>query len=430
NGCKYLTDDIQSNIALKFTDCFLSMSGLETYECENSLKKKDCVKRMTDRSFNVYTEFYTHTINMCFFLESQMWHEETEKTIDRLSTSSARVSRQLEEAETVQEILLEQQRKSMTVQQELLANGLSLSEIILTSQDNLHAIMHEFKTSTHEQKKMLFEVFDRLASLQNWAVGEISWLDTIIFYVSCIIVSYVITATPRTYEARIWIFLTVTINAVFERTIVTYLLQDNFDHIEVFNENLNWWIWQCRKIMLSICAIFIGYAVYHYCDYNAVNHKLLIEIQKQNMEVIHHLQKIKLADNILNKEISNLDKVSEEEKSLIVPSRPTVNVNDTFPKIDGTAYIRDYSSTTSIFSNDSGTSSKIELDLSPRVLDIHNISLKKLKEKIISPSSRPSSRSSSRSYNSNQSEMTLQSPTVEIRPTSRYSLRNQNKLSS
>jgi hypothetical protein len=111
--------------------------------------------------------------------------------------------------------------------------------------------MHEFRTSTLEQKRILFDVFDRLTSLQAWAVGEISWLDTIVFYVSSIIVSYVVTATLRTQEARIWIFI-ITVNAV-----VSQFLQDNEDQLEVFKRNLYWWIWiwQCRKVMIAICVV-------------------------------------------------------------------------------------------------------------------------------------------------------------------------------
>lgn len=296
-GCKRLTENAQIEIALRFTDCFLKMSGHEPYECEKCPVREACIKNMSDRAFNAYTEFYTHAYNICFFLQSQIWHEETEKTIDRLSTSSAHVTKQLEEAEIVQTVLLQHQRESMSVQQELLNNGFSLSEVLHSSQDNLQAIMHEFRTSTLEQKRILFEVFDRLSSLQAWAVGEISWLDTVVFYIGSIIVSYIVTATPRTQEARIWIFIIISLNVVIERAVVSQFLQDNMEQLEVFNNNLYWCIWQCRKVMLTICAVLTGVAVYQYCDYNAVNHQLLLQIQKQNMEVINCLEKMVNTDN-------------------------------------------------------------------------------------------------------------------------------------
>jgi hypothetical protein len=221
--------------------------------------------------------------------------------------------------------MLQQQRESMSVQQELLTNGLSLSEILHTSQDNLHAIMKEFRTSTLEQKRILFEVFDRLTSLQAWAIGEISWFDTIVFYITSIIVSYVVTATPRTQEARIWIFLIITVNAVIERIVVRQFLQDDVEHL---NKTLYWWIWQCRKVMLTVCVLWIGVAVYQYCDYNAVNHQLLIQIRKQNAEVIHHLEKMRITDNDPNPKITLENKLlGVKDAPLLEPAKLAEELN-------------------------------------------------------------------------------------------------------
>ncbi|XP_023725244.1 uncharacterized protein LOC111874188 isoform X2 [Cryptotermes secundus] len=213
----------------------------------------------------------------------------------------------------------------MSVQQELLTNGLSLSEILHVSQDNLNAIMKEFHTSTLEQKRILFEVFDRLTSLQAWAIGEISWFDTIMFYVSSIIVSYVVTATPRTQEARIWIFLIITVNAVIERIVVRQFLQDDVEHL---NETLYWWISQCRKVMLTVCVVWIGVTIYQYCDYNAVNHQLLIQIQKQNMEVIHYLEKMRVTDNDPTPKLTLENKLLEvNDAPLLEPAELAEEIN-------------------------------------------------------------------------------------------------------
>jgi hypothetical protein len=295
------------------------MSGHKPYECEKRPIREDCIKNMSDRAFNAFTEFYTHVYNICFFLQSQIWHEETEKTIDKLSASSAHVTKQLEESEVVQRILLQEQRESMSLQQELLSNGLSLSEIIHTSQDNLRAVMQEFRTSTHEQKTILFEVFDRLTSLQAWVIGEISWFDTLVFYISSIIVSCVVTATPRTQEARIWIFLIITVNAVIERIVVHLFLQDDVEHL---NKTLYWWIWQCRKVMVTVCIVWLGAAVYQYCDYNAVNHQLLIQIWKQNTEVINRLKNMRITDSDPNPKLILENKLVEvNDDSLREPAK-------------------------------------------------------------------------------------------------------------
>lgn len=90
-GCQHLDDNTQSGIALEFANCFLQGAGLARHECttgDTAAKwNKLCLSKMSERAFIAYTEFFTHTQSMCFFIMSQLWHEETEKTIDRLVTT-------------------------------------------------------------------------------------------------------------------------------------------------------------------------------------------------------------------------------------------------------------------------------------------------------------------------------------------------------
>ncbi|KAJ8964774.1 hypothetical protein NQ317_007720 [Molorchus minor] len=54
-GCRYLSEETQSDIALHITNCFLIMSGHETYNCELDKKpnlRAICINSMSDRAFN------------------------------------------------------------------------------------------------------------------------------------------------------------------------------------------------------------------------------------------------------------------------------------------------------------------------------------------------------------------------------------------
>lgn len=51
---------------------------------------------------------------------------------------------------------------------------------------------------------LIFEIFDRVSKLQNLVMSEVSWLYTVIFYGMCLLVVYLITATKRTSDARLW----------------------------------------------------------------------------------------------------------------------------------------------------------------------------------------------------------------------------------
>ena len=58
-------------------------------------------------------------------------------------------------------------------------------------------MLAEFKTSTDEQRLLIFEIFDRVAKLQNLVMGELSWLYTVVFYAAATLVVYILTATRR-----------------------------------------------------------------------------------------------------------------------------------------------------------------------------------------------------------------------------------------
>ncbi|KAJ8953959.1 hypothetical protein NQ318_019202 [Aromia moschata] len=109
-GCRYLSEDTQSDIALHITNCFLEMSGHETYNCELDRKpnlRAICISSMSDRAFNVYTEFYTHTQNICWFLRGQIWHE-------TIAENTIKVGKQLKVTAQNQESLLQAQKRVWT----------------------------------------------------------------------------------------------------------------------------------------------------------------------------------------------------------------------------------------------------------------------------------------------------------------------------
>ncbi|XP_048520031.1 uncharacterized protein LOC109537806 isoform X2 [Dendroctonus ponderosae] len=125
-GCRYLNEDTQSDIALHITNCFLQMSGHETYNCE--LDKKPnlrgiCINSMSDRAFNVYTEFYTHTQNICWFLRGQIWHE-------TISENTYRMGRQLAISVEQQQDFNRLQKESMELQVTMLEQGRFLERVL------------------------------------------------------------------------------------------------------------------------------------------------------------------------------------------------------------------------------------------------------------------------------------------------------------
>jgi hypothetical protein len=209
-------------MALNFANCFLEKTRRKTYPCNDEDELWKCTEDMTADAYATYTEFFTHTQNMCYFLQSQIWQERTDNTINKLADTSESVAQQIEEANKVQNEVLEKQNQALQNQEVYIKRGLELKKIFEDSSHGVQKMLTEFKDSTSEQRALIFEVFDRVTLLHSMVMGEFTGFYSLIFYVLSIIITYLLTATPRTSAARFLIFVIMTVNIVAERMIVYY----------------------------------------------------------------------------------------------------------------------------------------------------------------------------------------------------------------
>ena len=93
--CNQLTDTTQARLALSFANCFLVQAGQREYPCTQDQEVATCLQQIDNNAFTAYSNFYTHTQNMCYFIKSQEWQEMTDNTISRLSSSSAKVAMEI-----------------------------------------------------------------------------------------------------------------------------------------------------------------------------------------------------------------------------------------------------------------------------------------------------------------------------------------------
>lgn len=240
NGCKELSDDTQHRLALMFANCFLLKTGRKTYKCKPNDELAECTKHMSSEAYNVYIEFFTHTQNICFFLQAQLWQELTEDSISRLKDNSDFVAQQIEDSSIAQSELLKKQNISIENQEIILQHGSKLQKALRDSTVDVNKMLIEFKSSTTEQRELIFEVFDKVNVLQNVVMGEFTGVYSLIFYAVAILISYLLTSTARTSGARFWLFVLMTINIVMERSLVfwgAYPAVDNSGHI--LDENVS-----------------------------------------------------------------------------------------------------------------------------------------------------------------------------------------------
>nr|XP_006820991.1 PREDICTED: uncharacterized protein LOC100374938 [Saccoglossus kowalevskii] len=282
-GCRRLTDDEQSHLALAFANCHLSKLGLNTYECLPGQTLKECTTNMDDRGFIAYTEFFTHTQNICFFLQNQIWHERTESTVSRLADSSETVAEQLEVAGKIQEQMIVRQNESLKNQEEILQSGQHLKETLNSQTEDIQSSFNEMKATAAEHKILFAEAFQKVADLQKMVMIEFTGFYSLFFYALSALISYLLTSTPRTSNARFWMFIILLVNITVERVIV---------RITDDTEAVYGRMWICRQVFCFLALLILLIMAYSYKDFAAINNCLLLDIKKQNSELKNFLLSI------------------------------------------------------------------------------------------------------------------------------------------
>ena len=74
--CDQLSDGSHSRLALQFANCLLAQTGQKTYPCDESDDISKCLENVDTNAWTSYSNFFTHTHNMCHFLKSQQWQAE------------------------------------------------------------------------------------------------------------------------------------------------------------------------------------------------------------------------------------------------------------------------------------------------------------------------------------------------------------------
>ncbi|XP_033745388.1 uncharacterized protein LOC117330929 [Pecten maximus] len=349
-GCKHLTHIMQSRLALSYLNCFLEDQGLSTYPCSADEPVSSCTKYMTDVDRGSFTTFFTYTQNICYFLESQVWHQETEQTITRLAHSSEDVADRLEESSKLQEAMITQQNLTLQNQEIILDKAANLSDIISTSSDNMHKLYTDFKKSTIEQKILINDMFDKVTKLQTMVLGEFSGFYSMIYYAVSVVMAYLLTSTQRTASARFWLFGIFTIGIIAERVMISVLngassfyfdfipLEANLEEIVYTNQ------WLCRKVCGSLALVVLAIFAYRFRDLNVVNNGLLMDIKRQNSELRQYL---------LNTTPTGLNnpEISDQQGSMLTSSSPMAVAADstgyeTDSAVSDCSYFTDQDSTT------------------------------------------------------------------------------------
>lgn len=264
---------------------------------------------MSAKAFNVYTEFYIHTQNICWFLQGQVWQE-------TIVENTLRVGRQLATATKNQQEMLRIQNESLLLQRKLLDYS-----------QNLEKLMEDFYISTGEHQEVLSLMSSNLKNMQIWLVGEVSWLDLIVFYISSSVFIVLFTSSVRTIEARVPLWVSLIATGLTERLIYIMFVSNTAEFpIHMKYTEVYQYVWWLRRIFIILAIVILICSFYRYKDYNQINNRLLKAIYDQNVIINKNLAKItnksllECSDNLIN------SKTSKEKIGTFIKTQTAENI--------------------------------------------------------------------------------------------------------
>ena len=77
--CRDLGQIARQRLAIAFANCHWLSAERRTYKCSHDMSIAACTREMTESAFDVYTQFFNHIEDACFYLQSQLWQEKTER---------------------------------------------------------------------------------------------------------------------------------------------------------------------------------------------------------------------------------------------------------------------------------------------------------------------------------------------------------------
>ena len=162
--CRLLSDIEQSRLAVAFANCHLGKSARQTYPCTDSMSIEECTKDMDPVAFQTYTEFFTHTGHICYFLQSELWQERTENVITRLSDTSDEAVAKLEEALEYHRVMDEKQSEALSNQDAILDQERKIALSLGETRKSMDQAFGDMADMAEKQKVLLSEMFGSLQS--------------------------------------------------------------------------------------------------------------------------------------------------------------------------------------------------------------------------------------------------------------------------
>lgn len=314
--CSALTDRSQSELAQRFGKCFMDMTAGDHQSSQSgdapnetagdadlwcAVGDHGCMRRLPDRHFAAFQQFFAATGPMCYLVQGQRWDEETRQHIEALRDQSQRVHRRMESAGRVQKAMLAQQLEQMALQKEAKADGLALRETLVEGRRQVEEMATEWRLAADEQRLVMGEVFGRLGDLHGWLVAEGAWTGRWAWWTACGAgVWCVLAATgDRAMAARWKMMAMCLVGAWLDGTLWPWMM-DGMGERRAYE-----WIWTMRKVFVGAMVVMWFATVVRYADRRE---ERLVRIEQRQLEMLQMLQRLTVPPG-------NKSKIVEDDKS-------------------------------------------------------------------------------------------------------------------
>lgn len=275
--CVELNEETQAVFAMQLTNCHLAKSGLQGYPCNRNMSAYQCTKDLDTKAWISYNEFYTHAFHICVFLSHRVWQDQTQATIQGLTTASAETQLTLlESLKTTQSIQASQTEIDRNMQRTLTQHQ-DLQRQLVNNKQDLSAFAQEFRSSTQQMSQDLkqqhekvlswvsgiYQGIDDVRRIQEIVLGEMWDLKTLIFYCSCVVIVLYLTASNQACTAR---------GLLLRHLMLLFLIERAMD-------SPSWALnWSLRLAYVLHSAWALAKQMQQYKPYDKLNHDLLLDL--------------------------------------------------------------------------------------------------------------------------------------------------------
>ena len=263
--CSEMDEFTQSLFAAKLTNCHLKRLGLKEITCPIG---PGC--ELDSNSYIAYTQFFTHSFDICVYVSYTAWQTRTQNTIQALSLASETSLKALETSHSLAQQIYDKQEdvKAQIARSIELHKELQLG--VEKTKEEMQGFAAEFMNSSkrfqeemNKQQEVLGKWLSKIYNgileigyMQETLLGELWDINSILFCCFFTVFFLFFTSFPETSFARPRIFSLFLLELFSERFLPPYSKSN-------------------RTLLLLLCGFILFFSIRRYKQYDRLSYDLL-----------------------------------------------------------------------------------------------------------------------------------------------------------